>query len=212
MPLGSGVAVPMLQACTKRQQRSVFSRWMERRDANHLYMDISVAQEEERPGELVPLKVHLLDRDAPVNRFLNGPSVLELQNSKLFSQSDSLTSIANHLNRSLSLDLGPVTRRGFHLAFSYTGTCVLIASIRVYYKTCPEFVSNLTSFMKTAADSGTVQGHCVAGAVESSTPERECDIDGAWGPQEGACSCDRGREEMDDACKGRKPDHLINKQ
>lgn len=196
--------MPVLQGCVKKGQRSILSKWMERGDAHHLLMDISIAQEEESSGELSPLKVHLFDTDNAIKTVLNSWAVLELQNTKLFSSSDSLRSISKYLNRSLSLNLGPVTRRGFQLAFTYTGECVLIASIRVYYKACPDMVSNLTSFMRTGAGSGPVSGQCVAGAVGSSTPVRECGMDGVWSSQEGGCSCERGHEEVDHTCKGRK--------
>ncbi|KAM4565173.1 tyrosine-protein kinase receptor TYRO3 [Fundulus diaphanus] len=201
LPVGAGSSVPVLQACGKREERSVLSKWMERRDAHDLLMDISVAQEEESSGELSPLKVHLFDTDYAITKFLNGRTVLDLQNSKLFTNTVSSDSISQYLNRSLSLNLGPVTRRGFQLAFSYTGECVFIASIRVYYKNCPDIVSNLTSFMKTAANSEPVFGRCVAGAVKSSPPVRECGPDGVWGSLQGACICERGREEMEKACK-----------
>ncbi|XP_036001986.1 tyrosine-protein kinase receptor TYRO3 isoform X2 [Fundulus heteroclitus] len=200
LPVSAGSSVPVLQACEKGEERSVLSKWMERRDAHDLLMDISVAQEEESSGELSPLKVHLFDTDYAITKFSNGRTVLDLQNTKLFI-TVLPNSLSQYLNRSLSLNLGPVTRRGFQLAFSYRGECVFIASIRVYYKSCPDIVSNLTSFMKTAANSEPVFGRCVAGAVKSSPPVRECGPDGVWGSLQGACFCERGREEMDKACK-----------
>lgn len=177
---------------------------MKRKEAHHLLIDISVAQEEESSGELRPLKVHLFDTDNPVSKFPNDPSVLDLQNSKLFSSSNGPDSISSYLNRSVSLSLGPVSRRGFQLGFSYTGECVFIASIRVYYKACPEVVSNLTSFPKTAAGSEPVRGRCVAGAVQSAPPVRECGLDGAWSSQQGGCSCGPGLAERAHTCEGRR--------
>ncbi|XP_007567906.1 tyrosine-protein kinase Mer [Poecilia formosa] len=198
---GSGTSGPVLQACTNSGRRSYLSNWMERRDAHHLLIDISVAQEEESSGELSPLKVHLFDTDNPASRFPNSPSVLDLQNSKLFSSSIDQDSISNYLNRSVSLTLGPVSRRGFQLGFSYAGECVFITSIRVYYKVCPDVVSNLTSFLRTGAGSESVWGHCVAGAVQSSPPVRECGLDGVWSSQQGGCSCGPGREERGHTCE-----------
>ncbi|XP_043953813.1 ephrin type-A receptor 4-B isoform X2 [Gambusia affinis] len=198
---GSGGSEPVLQACRNSGWRSVLSKWMERKEAHHLLIDISVAQEEESSGELRPLKVHLFDTDNPVSKFPNDPSVLDLQNSKLFSSSNGPDSISSYLNRSVSLSLGPVSRRGFQLGFSYTGECVFIASIRVYYKACPEVVSNLTSFPKTAAGSEPVRGRCVAGAVQSAPPVRECGLDGAWSSQQGGCSCGPGLEERAHTCE-----------
>ncbi|XP_054914611.1 tyrosine-protein kinase receptor UFO [Poeciliopsis prolifica] len=201
LQFGSGDSEPVLQACKNSGWRSVLSKWTERRDAHHLLIDISVAQEEESSGELSPLKVHLFDTDNPVSKFPKGPSVLDLQNSKLFSRTDGLDSISNHLNRSVSLSLGPISRRGFQLGFSYTGECVFIASIRVYYKVCPHVVSNLTSFLRTGAGSEPVGGRCVDGAVQSEPPVRECGLDGVWSSQRGGCSCKPGLEERGQACE-----------
>ncbi|XP_032438400.1 uncharacterized protein LOC116732388 isoform X2 [Xiphophorus hellerii] len=201
LPFGSGGSEPVLQACRNSGWRSVLSKWMERREAHHLLIDISVAQEGESSGELSPLKVHLFDTDNTSSKFPKGPSVLDLQNSKLFSSSDGLDSISSHLNRSVSLSLGPVSRKGFQLGFSYTGECVFIASIRVYYKACPDLVSNLTSFPRTGAGAEPVWGRCVAGAVQSAPPVRECGLDGAWSSQQGGCSCGPGLEERGHTCE-----------
>lgn len=204
LQFGSGGSEPVLQACRNSGWRSVLSKWMERREAHHLLIDISVAQEGESSGELSPLKVHLFDTDDAFSKFPKGPSVLDLQNSKLFSSSDGLDSISSHLNRSVSLSLGPVSRKGFQLGFSYTGECVFIASIRVYYKACPDLVSNLTLFPRTGAGAEPVWGRCVAGAVQSAPPVRECGLDGAWSSQQGGCSCGPGLEERGHTCEGRK--------
>ncbi|XP_027894335.1 ephrin type-A receptor 1 isoform X2 [Xiphophorus couchianus] len=201
LQFGSGGSEPVLQACRNSGWRSVLSKWMERREAHHLLIDISVAQEGESSGELSPLKVHLFDTDDAFSKFPKGPSVLDLQNSKLFSSSDGLDSISSHFNRSVSLSLGPVSRKGFQLGFSYTGECVFIASIRVYYKACPDLVSNLTSFLRTGAGAEPVWGRCVAGAVQWAPPVRECGLDGAWSSQQGGCSCGPGLEERGHTCE-----------
>ena len=189
----------MLQACGRRITRTVLSQWMERQEAHYLMMDIALAQEEEPAGQLGPLRVHLFDRDTPIRRFQNGDMVLEIQDSKPFP--------AVHVGqlssyRSMDVSLGPVRRKGFQLAFSYSGTCVFLKSIRLYYKRCPDTVANLALFGRTGAGSEPLTGSCVMGAVEVSPPVRECTLDGVWGPLQGGCTCEPGHQVMDSTCQG----------
>lgn len=201
LKVGTHSPVPVLQACGKIVTRTILSKWMERKDAHHLLMDISFAQEEEPSGQLGPLQVHLFDSDIPVPRFQYGWNVLDLQTSSPFPVTVPPDQISRHLNRSLALNLGSVSRRGFQLAFSYSGTCVLIASIRLYYRKCPDIVSHLTSFNGTGALSGPLTGACVKGAVEVFPPIRECTVDGVWSPLQGGCTCEPGRQVVDETCE-----------
>ncbi|KAI3375894.1 hypothetical protein L3Q82_004153 [Scortum barcoo] len=199
LALGTDSPVPVLQACAGSMRRTIISQWMERKDAHHLLMDIAFVQEEQSSGQLSPLEVYLFDLDTPVTRFQNGWKVLDLQTPKPFPASEH--QISSYLNRRMALSLGPVSSRGFQIAFSYSGTCVLIMSIRLYYKRCSDIVTHLALFKGVGARSGPVTGFCVKGAVEVSLPVRECNVDGVWGPPEGACSCEPGHEVMDDTCQ-----------
>ncbi|KAF3836746.1 hypothetical protein F7725_004210 [Dissostichus mawsoni] len=124
-----------------------------------------------------------------MTRFQNSLSVLNLNTSRPFPVNVDPTS--GSFERRLALGLGPVRQTGFQLAFSYSGTCVLLTSIRLYYRRCPDIVSNLALFEGTGAASGALRGSCVNGAVEVSLPVRECEADGEWGPEHGG-SCDVG--------------------
>ncbi|TKS71303.1 Ephrin type-A receptor 2 [Collichthys lucidus] len=42
--------------------------------------------------------------------------------------------------------VGPLSRKGFYLAFQDMGACVALLSVRVYYKTCPSTVQSLAAF------------------------------------------------------------------
>lgn len=176
---------------------------MERGDANYLLMDVGFALEEEPSGEHSSLQVHLYDSDRPLSAFRGSGKVLDLQTSKPFPGDLQPSQISDYLNRSVALSLGPVTRRGFQLAFSYSGTCVFITSIRLYYRKCPIDRSNLVSFGETAAGSGPISGSCVEGAEEVSPPVRECGEDGVWGPLEGMCTCKPGHQLVEDTCQGK---------
>lgn len=66
--------------------------------------------------------------------------------------------------------VGPLTRKGFYLAFQDIGACVALLSVRVYYKKCPELLQSLARFPETIAGSdapslATVAGTCVDHAV-----------------------------------------------
>ncbi|XP_018549395.1 tyrosine-protein kinase receptor TYRO3 isoform X1 [Lates calcarifer] len=199
--VGTQNPVHLLQACGRKVARTLLSQWMGRKQAHYLLMDIVFAQEEEPPGQLSSLRVHLFDTDTPITTFQNSWTVLELQTSKLFPATVTPSQISSYLNRSLALSLGSVSRRGFQLAFSYTGTCVFITSIRLYYRRCPDIMAHLASFGKTGAGSGPLTGSCVKGAVEVSPLVRECTVDGVWGPLQGECTCGPGYQLMDDTCQ-----------
>lgn len=183
---------------------------MERKDGHFLLMDVTFIQEEEEEEEpsdrLSPVRVHLVDTDAPIRRFQSSGSTLDLQTSRPVP-SWVLTQgvpqqIASYMNHSLGLDLGPVSRRGFQLAFSYSGTCVLLTSIRLYYRRCPAVTERLALFQGTGAGSGPQTGVCVTGAAEVSRPIRECGVDGVWTPMGGRCDCQPGRQVINGSCKG----------
>uniref|UniRef100_A0A1A8D3X2 receptor protein-tyrosine kinase n=1 Tax=Nothobranchius kadleci TaxID=1051664 RepID=A0A1A8D3X2_NOTKA len=200
-PVAPGKSVPVLQACGKRQNRSILSHWMERKEAHYLLMDVKMDQEEEESAPLSPLRVHLFNTDTPMSRFQTGRSDLDLYISKPFSRSATLLQVIEHLNLRRALSLGPVTRRGFQVAFSYTGTCVILTSFRLFHRRCPSISSNLTFFGAAAAGSESVSGSCVERAAVVSPPKRGCNEDGVWGSLEGGCTCEDGHEEMDNTCR-----------
>uniref|UniRef100_H3CHW3 receptor protein-tyrosine kinase n=1 Tax=Tetraodon nigroviridis TaxID=99883 RepID=H3CHW3_TETNG len=98
-------------------------------------------------------------------------------------------------------DLGRLQRRGFQLAFSYAGTCVLVTSVRIYYRKCPDTREWLVRFPGAAAGSASVAGSCVEGAEEVSPPLRECAANASWGPPRGRCTCRPGHQAEDGGCR-----------
>uniref|UniRef100_A0A1A8NSS4 receptor protein-tyrosine kinase n=2 Tax=Nothobranchius rachovii TaxID=451742 RepID=A0A1A8NSS4_9TELE len=152
---------------------------MERKEAHYLLMDIKMDQEEEESAPLSPLRVHLFNTDTPISRFQTGQSDLDLYISKPFSRSATLHQVTEHLNLRRALSLGPVTRRGFQVAFSYTGACVILTSFRLFHRRCPSMSSNLTFFGAAAAGSESVSGSCVERAAVVSPPKRGLSVE-AW--------------------------------
>ncbi|XP_065810830.1 ephrin type-A receptor 2a isoform X2 [Labrus bergylta] len=105
--------------------------------------------------------------------------------------------------------VGPLSRRGFYLAFQDMGACVALLSVRVYYKTCPSTVQSLAAFPETVADALTkVEGACVENAVSQTTPSIYCSAEGEWVVPMGQCQCLAGYETTGDSCQVCKPGYF----
>ncbi|XP_037356436.1 ephrin type-A receptor 10 [Talpa occidentalis] len=109
-------------------------------------------------------------------------------------------------------EIGPLSRRGFHLAFQDVGACVALVSVRVYYKQCRATVRGLAMFPATAAESAfstlvEVTGTCVAHSEgePGSPPRMHCGADGEWLVPVGRCSCSAGFQERGDVCEACPP-------
>ncbi|KAM9689140.1 ephrin type-A receptor 10 [Trichechus inunguis] len=109
-------------------------------------------------------------------------------------------------------EIGPLSRRGFHLAFQDVGACVALVSVRVYYKQCRATVRGLATFPATAAEGAfstlvEVTGTCVAHSEgePSSPPRMHCGADGEWLVPVGRCSCSAGFQERGDICEACPP-------
>ncbi|KAM8867672.1 ephrin type-A receptor 2-like isoform 1-T1 [Synchiropus picturatus] len=105
--------------------------------------------------------------------------------------------------------VGPLSRKGFYLAFQDMGACVALLSVRVYYKTCPSTVESLAVFPETVADSlKDVEGVCVENAISQATPRIYCTAEGKWVVPVGQCQCLPGYETTGDACQACKPGYF----
>uniref|UniRef100_A0A8C3AV80 receptor protein-tyrosine kinase n=1 Tax=Cyclopterus lumpus TaxID=8103 RepID=A0A8C3AV80_CYCLU len=105
--------------------------------------------------------------------------------------------------------VGPLSRKGFYLAFQDMGACVALLSVRVYYKTCPSTVQSLAAFPETVADAlREVEGACVENAVSQATPRIYCTAEGEWVVPVGQCQCLAGYETTGDSCQACKPGYF----
>ncbi|XP_072901688.1 ephrin type-A receptor 6 isoform X5 [Hemitrygon akajei] len=107
-------------------------------------------------------------------------------------------------------EVGPITKKGFYLAFQDIGACIALVSVRVYYKKCPFTFRNLAMFPDTIprVDSSSlveVRGACVKNSEEKDTPKLYCGADGDWLVPLGRCVCSVGYEEVDEACHACRP-------
>ncbi|CAL9694585.1 unnamed protein product [Knipowitschia caucasica] len=199
MRLGAMGLVPVLQACASSARRTVLSEWTERGEAKHLYVDITFAQEQE--PQPVPLQVHLLDHMFPSTHTSERWKVLELNVSQQFPPTTPTSELPSYFSPHMGLPLGVVRTAGFQLGLSFSGTCVLVSALRVFYRRCSHMVLDLSSF-SAAAGGSTVRGSCVQGAVEVEGPlERTCSEGGVWGPQQGQCVCAAGHQPAADSCQ-----------
>ncbi|KAM9143485.1 ephrin type-A receptor 5 isoform 7-T7 [Pangshura tecta] len=107
-------------------------------------------------------------------------------------------------------DVGPLTKKGFYLAFQDVGACIALVSVRVYYKKCPSVIRNLALFPDTitGADSSQlleVSGLCVNHSMTDEPPKMHCSAEGEWLVPIGKCMCKAGYEEKNSTCQVCRP-------
>ncbi|KAI1890673.1 hypothetical protein AGOR_G00156070 [Albula goreensis] len=188
------------------------TNWIQRDGARRIYIEIKFTLRDcnSMPGvlgtckETFNLYYYEIDRDI-------GTNIWESQFSKIdtIAADESFTSVDLGVRR-LKLNtevrgVGPLTKRGFYLAFQDIGACIAIVSVRVYYKRCSAMARNLAVFtdVVTGADSSSlveVRGQCVDHAEERDTPKMYCSAEGEWLVPIGRCVCSAGFEEHRDSC------------
>ncbi|XP_036386242.1 ephrin type-A receptor 8 [Megalops cyprinoides] len=188
------------------------TNWIQRDGARRIYIEIKFTLRDcnSMPGvlgtckETFNLYYYEIDRDI-------GTNIWESQFSKIdtIAADESFTSVDLGVRR-LKLNtevrgVGPLTKRGFYLAFQDIGACIAIVSVRVYYKRCIGMARNLAVFtdVVTGADSSSlveVRGQCVDHAEERDTPKMYCSAEGEWLVPIGRCVCSAGFEEHRESC------------
>ncbi|XP_034463516.1 ephrin type-B receptor 4a isoform X3 [Hippoglossus hippoglossus] len=100
-----------------------------------------------------------------------------------------------------TLRIGPLSKRGFYLAFQAQGACMALLSARVFFKKCPPLLSALSSFPETVPRMlvQEAQGVCVEHAAQQGPrprpPKLFCGEDGQWvGQPTTSCACLAGYE------------------
>ncbi|XP_044855181.1 ephrin type-B receptor 5 isoform X1 [Mauremys mutica] len=108
---------------------------------------------------------------------------------------------------------GPLTRRGFYLAFQDSGACMSLVAVQVFFYKCPAVVKGFASFPETFAGGERTSlveavGTCVADAEEASTAgssgvRLHCNGEGEWMVAIGRCTCRPGYQPANDegACR-----------
>ncbi|KAB5579487.1 hypothetical protein PHYPO_G00195610 [Pangasianodon hypophthalmus] len=199
LKLGLASAHTVYQGChskLKNTLKTLWTKWIAKKDAHELQLDLLFAQDDQ-----IPLAILLLESDTPVEHPHPGQKRQEIVAPQAFIQSAGLQDVETHLFHAQGLDLGKITRNGFHLGFSYSGSCMFISSVRVFYMKCPGLTVNQTSFRGASAGSGWIRGQCVDGAEEVSTPKIKCESNGQWSVMQGFCVCGAGYQTEGNVCK-----------
>ncbi|XP_078281468.1 ephrin type-B receptor 2 isoform X2 [Rhinoraja longicauda] len=98
---------------------------------------------------------------------------------------------------------GPVSKKGFYLAFQDYGACMSLIAVKVFYRKCPRVIQNGAVFQQTlsGAESTSLvmaRGTCVPNAEEVDVPIKlYCNGDGEWMVPIGRCMCKAGHESME---------------
>ncbi|XP_027558768.1 ephrin type-A receptor 8 [Neopelma chrysocephalum] len=197
---------------TPNQNNWLRTNWVQRDGARRVYAEIKFTLRDcnSMPGVLGTCKetfnLYYMESDRDL-----GTSTRESQFMKIdtIAADESFTNVDLGVRR-LKLNtevrgVGPLSKRGFYLAFQDIGACIAIVSVRVYYKKCPATVRNLASFSEavTGADSSSlveVRGECVGHSEERDTPKMYCSAEGEWLVPIGKCVCSAGYEEQRDSC------------
>uniref|UniRef100_A0A671LPP2 Ephrin type-A receptor 7 n=1 Tax=Sinocyclocheilus anshuiensis TaxID=1608454 RepID=A0A671LPP2_9TELE len=188
------------------------TNWIQRDGARRIYIEMKFTLRDcnSMPGVLGTCKetfnLYYYETDRNV-----GTSIWESQFSKIdtIAADESFTNVDLGVRR-LKLNteirgVGPLSKRGFYLAFQDIGACIAVVSVRVYYKRCAGMARNLAVFtdVVTGADSSSlveVRGQCVDHAEERDTPKMYCSAEGEWLVPIGRCVCSAGFEEHRDNC------------
>uniref|UniRef100_A0A8C2JMX6 receptor protein-tyrosine kinase n=1 Tax=Cyprinus carpio TaxID=7962 RepID=A0A8C2JMX6_CYPCA len=98
---------------------------------------------------------------------------------------------------------GPVSRKGFYLAFQDYGACMSLIAVKVFFRKCPRVIRNGAIFEETlsGAESTSLvsaRGSCVPNGEEVDVPIKlYCNGDGEWLVPIGRCVCKAGYESVD---------------
>ncbi|KAG8515866.1 Ephrin type-B receptor 6 [Galemys pyrenaicus] len=114
---------------------------------------------------------------------------------------------------------GPLTQRGFYVAFQDTGACLALVAIKVFSYVCPSVLRAFASFPETQASGAggaslvAALGTCVTHAepeedgggihAGGSPPRLHCNGEGKWMVAVGGCRCQPGHQPVrgDKACQ-----------
>ncbi|XP_054939431.1 ephrin type-B receptor 6 isoform X3 [Physeter macrocephalus] len=114
---------------------------------------------------------------------------------------------------------GPLTQRGFYVAFQDTGACLALVAVKLFSYACPSVLRAFATFPETQASGAggaslvAAAGTCVAhaepeedgggGQAGGSPPRLHCNGEGKWMVAVGGCRCQPGHEPArgDKACQ-----------
>ncbi|PNJ36775.1 EPHA4 isoform 7 [Pongo abelii] len=190
--------------------------WITREGAQRVYIEIKFTLRDcnSLPGVMGTCKetfnLYYYESDNDKERFIRENQFVKIDTiaaDESFTQVDIGDRIMK-LNTEIR-DVGPLSKKGFYLAFQDVGACIALVSVRVFYKKCPLTVRNLAQFPDTITGADTsslveVRGSCVNNSEEKDVPKMYCGADGEWLVPIGNCLCNAGHEERSGECQACK--------
>ncbi|XP_028824452.1 ephrin type-A receptor 7-like isoform X2 [Denticeps clupeoides] len=203
------------QVMESNQNNWLRTNWIEKGDAQRIFVELKFTLRDcnSLPGVVGTCKetfnLYYQETDAEVGRNIRESQYVKIDTiaaDESFTQGD-LGERKMKLNTELRI-IGPLSRRGFYLAFQDVGACIALVSVKVYYKKCWSIIENLATFPDTVTGSEfsslvEVEGTCVSDAEEEAdnSPKMHCSAEGEWLVPIGKCICKAGFHQKGDACE-----------
>ncbi|XP_056150557.1 ephrin type-A receptor 7 isoform X2 [Lampris incognitus] len=203
------------QVMESNQNNWLRTNWIEKGDAQRIFVELKFTLRDcnSLPGVVGSCKetfnLYYQETDSEVGRNLRESQYVKIDTiaaDESFTQGD-LGERKMKLNTEVRI-IGPLSRRGFYLAFQDVGACIALVSVKVYYKKCWSIIENLATFPDTVTGSEfsslvEVEGSCVSDAEEEAdnSPKMHCSAEGEWLVPIGKCICKAGFHQKGDACE-----------
>ncbi|XP_023131509.1 ephrin type-A receptor 7 isoform X7 [Amphiprion ocellaris] len=203
------------QVMEPNQNNWLRTNWIEKGDAQRIFVELKFTLRDcnSLPGVVGTCKetfnLYYQETDSEVGRSLRENQYVKIDTiaaDESFTQGD-LGERKMKLNTEVRI-IGPLSRRGFYLAFQDVGACIALVSVKVYYKKCWSIIENLATFPDTVTGSEfsslvEVEGTCVSDAEEEAdnSPKMHCSAEGEWLVPIGKCICKAGFHQKGDACE-----------
>lgn len=203
------------QVMEPNQNNWLRTNWIEKGDAQRIFVELKFTLRDcnSLPGVVGTCKetfnLYYQETDSEVGRNMRENQYVKIDTiaaDESFTQGD-LGERKMKLNTEVRI-IGPLSRRGFYLAFQDVGACIALVSVKVYYKKCWSIIENLATFPDTVTGSEfsslvEVEGMCVNDAEEEAdnSPKMHCSAEGEWLVPIGKCICKAGFHQKGDACE-----------
>uniref|UniRef100_A0A8B9KYF3 Ephrin type-A receptor 7 n=2 Tax=Astyanax mexicanus TaxID=7994 RepID=A0A8B9KYF3_ASTMX len=203
------------QVMEPNQNNWLRTNWIEKGDAQRIFIELKFTLRDcnSLPGVVGTCKetfnLYYQETDVEVGRNIRESQYVKIDTiaaDESFTQGD-LGERKMKLNTEVRI-IGPLSRRGFYLAFQDVGACIALVSVKVYYKKCWSIIENLATFPDTVTGSEfsslvEVEGVCVSDAEEEAdnSPKMHCSAEGEWLVPIGKCICKAGFHQKGDACE-----------
>ncbi|XP_051951312.1 ephrin type-A receptor 7 isoform X2 [Xyrauchen texanus] len=203
------------QVMEPNQNNWLRTNWIEKGDAQRIFVELKFTLRDcnSLPGVVGSCKetfnLYYQETEVEMGRNIRENQYVKIDTiaaDESFTQGD-LGERKMKLNTEVRI-IGPLSRRGFYLAFQDVGACIALVSVKVYYKKCWSIIENLATFPDTVTGSEfsslvEVEGTCVNDAEEEAdnSPKMHCSAEGEWLVPIGKCICKAGFHQKGDACE-----------